>query len=183
MSCGATGVSMRNPRSCEALHMLFPARRKTMPAPMSRKKARSWPRARGAARSRSTEAKAAADRETTVAVKGFASEPCGRKAKTRAPAAQQIRATAGGMPGTRGSRSLPASEPCNLLPPEFQPAHPTKLVPRVASPVGPITCARVRPFDDGDPGGAAHGVHASWKHGADGLRAVPRVHDLRTGSR
>src|ERR687889_2758214 len=183
MSCGATSVSIRNPRSCEALHMEFPASRKAIPAPMSRRKARSWPCARGAARSRRTEAKAAAVREKTVATTGLAPEPCGREAKTSAPAAQQIRATVGGKRGTRGSRSLPASEPCNLLPPELQPSHPIKLVPRLARPVGRVSCARVRPFDDGDQGGTAYGVQASWKHGADGLRVVPRVHDLRTGSR
>ena len=74
----------------------------------------------------------AAKREKIVAIRGFASEPWGKKAKTSAPAAQKIRAADGGMRGTRGSRNLPASELCNVLPPELQPTHPTKFVPRVA---------------------------------------------------
>src|SRR5829696_7624845 len=152
-----------------------------MPSPMSRRKARSWPSARGAARSRTTAAKAAVDREKTVAITDFASEPWGRNAKTSAPRAQQARAATGGMRETRGLRNLPASERCNSHPPELEPTHPTKLIPRVASKAGRTPYARVRPFGSRDPGGAAYGVRTSWQHGVDGLGAVPGVHDLRTG--
>jgi hypothetical protein len=55
---------------------------------------------RGAARSKTAAAKAAAEREKTVAIKGLAPEPWGRMAKTSAPPAQKIRAVAGGMRGT-----------------------------------------------------------------------------------
>src|SRR5215213_3326355 len=83
------------------------------------------------------------------------------------------------MRGTRGSRTMPASEPCTLYPPELERRHPTKLVVRRASPVGGIPRVKVRPF--GAKIGGAYGVQASWKHGAYGLRAVPGVHDLRAG--
>lgn len=71
-----------------------------MPVPKSSRKDRSWPCVRGAARSKTAAAKAAAEREKTVAIKGLAPEPWGRMAKTSAPAAQKIRAVAGGMRGT-----------------------------------------------------------------------------------
>jgi hypothetical protein len=73
-----------NPKGCYALQREFPASRQTMPSPISRRKARSWPSARGAAPSRITAAKAAVDREKTVAITDFASEPWGRNAKTSA---------------------------------------------------------------------------------------------------
>src|SRR5918993_2956706 len=174
---------MPSPKCCDALQSELPANLKTMPSPMSRRKARSWPSARGAARSRITAAKAAVDREKTVAIADFAPEPWGRNAKTSAPRAQQAKTAVGGMRGTRGSRNLPASEPCNSHPPELERTHPTKLIPRVASEVGHTPYARVRPFGGRDSRGAAYGVRASWQHGADGLRAVPGVHDLRTGGR
>src|SRR5215212_5459128 len=132
MSCGATGATMSIPKRCDALHRVFPASRETIPHPMSRRKARSWPSARGAAPSSATAAKAAADREKTVAITDFASEPWGRKAKPSAPRAQKARTATEGMRGTRGSRNLPAFEPCNSHPPEREPTHPTKLVPCVA---------------------------------------------------
>src|SRR5215218_8228932 len=105
-----------------------------MPAPISCRKDRSWPCARGVALRSIAAAKVAAEREKIVAIKGFHSESWGRKAKTSAPAAQKIRAATGGMRGPRGSRNFPASERCTLLPPELQPVHPTKSVPRVSSP-------------------------------------------------
>ena len=95
----------------DAVHRAFPTSRKTMPHPMSLRKARSWPSACGAALSRTTAAKAAA-REKTVVIRAFAPEPWGRRAKTIAPAAQQARATAGKTRGTRGPGHLPASETC-----------------------------------------------------------------------
>src|SRR5918998_3277363 len=124
---------MPNPKRCDALQSELPTSRQAIPNPMSRRKAFSWPSARGAAPSRTTAAKAAADREKTVAMTVFASEPWGRKAKTSAPAAQQPRAATGRMCGTRGSRNLPASEPCNSYPPELEPIHPTKLAPGVVN--------------------------------------------------
>jgi hypothetical protein len=60
--------------------------------------------------------KAAVDREKTVAITDFAPEPWGKNAKTSAPRAQQAKTAVGGMRGTRGSRNLPASEPCNSQP-------------------------------------------------------------------
>src|ERR671910_2508704 len=169
---------MPSPKCCDALQSELPANLKTMPSPMSRRKARSWPSAR-AARSRITAAKAAVDREKTVAITDFDSAPWGRNAKTSAPRAQQARTAVVGMRGTRGSRNLPASEPCN--PPELEPTNPTTLVPCVANPEGQTSYVKVRPFGGRDPRGAAYGVRTSWEHGADGLRAVPGVHDLRTG--
>src|SRR5215212_6169341 len=133
MSCGATGVATWKSTSCDALQSVLPTSRKAIPAPISRRKARSWPCARGAARSKSAAAKAAAEREKTVAIRDFDSEPCGKYANTSAPAAQKIRDAAGWMRGTRGSRNLPASEPCILLPPDLGPTHPTELVGHVAS--------------------------------------------------
>ena len=76
-------------------------------------------------------AKAAVDREKTVAITNFDSAPWGRNAKTSAPRAQQARTAVVGMRGTRGSRNLPASQPCN--PPELEPTNPTTLVPCVAN--------------------------------------------------
>src|SRR5919112_2031687 len=134
MSCGATGDATRKSKSWETLQSAFPASRKAMPAPRSRRKDRSWPSAWGAVLRSRAAAKVAAEREKTVAMTGFQSEPGGRRAKTSVPAAQRIRAATGGMRGTRGSRNLPASELCTLLPPELQPFHPIKSVPRVASP-------------------------------------------------
>src|ERR671910_2470542 len=121
---------MPSPKCCDALQSELPANLKTMPSPMSRRKARSWPSAR-AARSRITAAKAAVDREKTVAITDFDSATWGRNAKTSAPRAQQARTAVVGMRGTRGSRNLPASEPCN--PPELEPTNPTTLVPCVAN--------------------------------------------------
>src|SRR5215203_2438318 len=105
-----------------------------MPAPISQRKDRSWPRACGAALRSKAAANVAAEREESVAIRGFHSEPWGRKVNTSAPTAQTKRAATGEMRGTRGSRNFPASERCTLLPPEFQPVHPTKSVPRVSSP-------------------------------------------------
>jgi aryl-alcohol dehydrogenase-like predicted oxidoreductase len=76
-------------------------------------------------------AKAAVDREKTVAITDFDSAPRGRNAKTSAPRAQLARTAVVGMRGTRGSRNLPAFEPCN--PPELEPTNPTPLVPCVAN--------------------------------------------------
>src|SRR5215212_7501012 len=182
-SWGATGVPTPNPKRCDVLQRAFPANRETIPHPMSCRNARSWPSACGVAPSRAIAAKAAAEREKTVAITDFASEPWGRTAKTSAPRAHRARTATGGMRGTRGSRNLPASEPCNSCPPELRPNHPTKPVPYVASPVGLTLYVRVRPFDGGDLRGAAHGLRTSWEHGADGLRVVPGMHDLRTGGR
>src|SRR5215203_1437288 len=134
MSWGATGAATWKSENWVALQNAFPASRKSMPAPISRRKDRSWPCARGAALRSRAAAKVAAEREEIVAIRGFHSEPWGRKAKTSAPAAQNIRAATGGMRGTRGSRNFPASELCTLLPPELQPTHPTKIVPHVTSP-------------------------------------------------
>src|ERR671912_174869 len=138
---------MPSPKCCDTLQSEFPTSLQSIPSPMSRRKARSWPSARGAARSKTTAAKAAADREKTVAITDF------------------------------------ASEPCNSHPPELERTHPTKLIPRVASEVGHMPYAKVRPFGGRDSRGAAYGVRASWRHGADGLRAVPGVHDFRTRGR
>ena len=75
---------------------------------------------------------------TGRAIKDFASEPWGRNAKTSAPRAQQARMAIGGISGTRGSRNLPASEPCN--PPELEPTNPTTLVPCVANQAAKPVC-------------------------------------------
>src|SRR5215210_8744689 len=141
-----------------------------MPSPMSRRKARSWPSARAAARSRITAVKAAVDREKTVAITDFASEPWGKNAKTSVPRAQQARTAVGGMRGTRGSRNLPASELCNSQPSRTrtnQSYHPRALR---GQPGGRTSYVKVRPFGGRGPRGAAHGIHTSWEQGADGLR-------------
>src|SRR5215207_8907430 len=110
-----------------------------MPSPMSRRKARSWPSARGAARSRITAAKAAVDREKTVAITDFDSAPWGRNAKTSAPRAQQARTAVEGMRGTRGLRNLPASEPCNSQPSRTRthPSYQTRALRGLARPGEP----------------------------------------------
>src|ERR687898_403149 len=61
MSCGATGAATRKSKSWDTLQNAFPASRKAIPAPISRRKDRSWPRARGAACSKSAAAKAAVE--------------------------------------------------------------------------------------------------------------------------
>src|SRR5215217_8214263 len=42
MSCGATGVTIPNPKRCDALQRAFPASRQAIPNPMSRRNARAW---------------------------------------------------------------------------------------------------------------------------------------------
>src|SRR5215207_6765316 len=168
---------MTNPKCCDALQNEFPASRQTMPSPMSRKKARSWPSARGAQQDYGGEGgrRQGEDRGDY----GFRLRALGQKREDERP-----QSPAGQNGCRRDARDARIAQPTRIrtLQPSRTRTH-QSYHPRAVrgQPGGKTSYVKVRPFGGRDPRGAAYGVRTSWEHGADGLRAVPGVYDLRTG--
>src|SRR5215211_9538335 len=97
------------------------------------------------------------------------------------PTNQQAKTATKATRRPRGARSLPTLEACTAHPPDRRSSLSYQSGSQQTTPITGWYGARVK-LSIEHSGEESYGVQASGQDGADGLRAVPRDHDVRAGA-